>query len=164
MLIYSPQWLFLLPGFILSLFGGVGVVALLFGPITIKNVVLDGGTMIVAAMSLILGVHLIAFGVSTKIFAIGAKLIPKNETVHQFFSYFTLERGLLLGLLLIGSGFWFIMHALLRWQAANFGPISYSENIRNLIPGTTLTILGVQTIFTSFFLSVLSLKTLNLKT
>jgi len=53
------------------------------------------------------------------------------------------------------------MNAFLRWQQVHFGDLSYSENMRHLVPGTTLTILGIQTIFTSFFLSVLGLRTLK---
>ena len=161
MLIYSPRWLFLMPGLMMAFIGLFGMMALYRGPIVINNVMLDAGAMVIAAMVLILGVQLSAFAFSTKMFAIGAGLMPEDKKFNKLFEYFTLERGILLGAFLIMGGCWLIIDAFLRWQQVHFGDLSYSENMRHLVPGATLTILGIQTIFTSFFLSVLGLRTLK---
>jgi len=47
------------------------------------------------------------------------------------------------------------------WRAAGYGELSYAENLRRLVPAATLLILGIQTIFSSFFMSVLGLKTVT---
>ena len=159
MLIYSPRWLFLIPGLVMAFIGLVAMIALWLRPIVIHHVMLDAGTMIIAAMLLILGVQLTAFALSTKIFAIGAGLMPENRHLNRLFRYFTLERGILLGFILMIGGGWLILEAFLKWHQVHFGNLSYSENMRYLVPGATLTIFGIQTMFTSFFLSVLGLKT-----
>ena len=63
---------------------------------------------------------------------------------------------LLLGLGLLG-------HALWVWKEASFGLLPFGENLRRLIPAATLLLLGVQTVFSSFFMSVLGLKTTSRK-
>lgn len=44
--------------------------------------------------------------------------------------------------------------------ASGFGPMDYSHNMRWVIPGTTLTALGFQTVLSSFFVSILGMKRL----
>ena len=52
--------------------------------------------------------------------------------------------------------------ALWLWQQAHFGLLpSTEENLRRLIPTALLIVLGIQTIFSSFFMSVLGLKTVT---
>jgi hypothetical protein len=54
------------------------------------------------------------------------------------------------------------LHALWLWKLAHFGLLpSVEENLRRLIPAATLILLGIQVIFSSFFMSVLGLKTVK---
>ena len=71
---------------------------------------------------------------------------------------FTLERSILAGLGLSIFGVWFIVEAVMTWSSANFGAISYPDSLRLVVPGVTGVVLGVETIFSGFFLSVLDLK------
>jgi len=159
MLIYSPRWLFLIPGLILSFIGLIGMIVLYQGPLIINHVVLDSGTMMMLGMALLLGVQLSGFAISTKIFGMSIGLMPEDKKIHLLLKYFNLEKGLLLGTVTMVTGFLFIGNAFFKWKAAGFGPISYAENLRNIIPGATLGVLGIQLIFISFFLSVLGLRT-----
>ena len=56
------------------------------------------------------------------------------------------------------GGLAFLSAAILKWQAAGFGQMSYPESLRLVIPAVTCVTLGVQTVFSSFFLSILELK------
>lgn len=159
MLIYSPRWLLLIPGLILSFIGLIGMIVLYQGPLIINHVVLDSGTMMMLGMALLLGVQLSGFAISTKIFGMSIGLMPEDKKIHLLLKYFNLEKGLLLGTVTMVTGFLFIGNAFFKWKAAGFGPISYAENLRNIIPGATLGVLGIQLIFISFFLSVLGLRT-----
>lgn len=159
MLIYSPQWLFFMPGLLMSLTGFLVMVKLYVSPIIIQNVMLDTGAMMIAAMALILGFVLTVFAVSTKIFATLTGLMPEDPNFNKLFNYFHLERGILLGLFFIVGGGWLIAGACFKWYQVHFEGLSCAENMRQLIPGATLTILGIQIMFTSFFLSFLGLKT-----
>jgi hypothetical protein len=47
--------------------------------------------------------------------------------------------------------------AVFDWLSAGFGPLDYRSTMRLVIPGVTLAALGVQTVFSSFFLSLLGM-------
>jgi glycosyltransferase involved in cell wall biosynthesis len=159
MLIYSPRWLFLIPGVLLMSLGGIATLALSFQAINVFGIGLDIGTEFVAAMSIIAGIQMTGFACFTKVFAIAEGLLPEDPKFANVFRYLTLERGIAAGgaILLAGAGL--MIRALWRWEEAGFGHLSYADNLRLLIPGATAVIIGVQVISSSFFMSVLGLKT-----
>jgi hypothetical protein len=54
------------------------------------------------------------------------------------------------------------LRALWLWKQVHFGLLpSTEENLRRLIPAGTLIVLGIQAFFSSFFMSVLGLKTVK---
>jgi glycosyltransferase involved in cell wall biosynthesis len=157
-LLYSPRWLFLYPGAVLMLVGaGLGL-WLLPAPRTVGKVTFDAHTLVYAAAFILLGFQAIAFAVFTKLFAISEGLLPPSAILDKLFRYVTLEVGLLLGALLVGVGVGSSVYALGFWQSQHFGPLDYSHTMRVVIPAALFLILGVQTVFASFFLSVLGLR------
>jgi hypothetical protein len=159
MLIYTPRWLFLVPGLALAALG-VGLGGLLaFGPISLGGVEFSAGTLAVASMSVIVGGQLIAFAFFTKVFAIGEGLLPQDPKFARVFRYFSLEKGLGVGLVIFLLGLGLLLHALWVWQQARYGVLPYGENMRRLIPAVTLIVVGIQIVFSSFFMSVLGLRT-----
>jgi hypothetical protein len=159
MLIYTPRWLFLLPGLLLVALG-VGVGGLLaFGPVSLRGIQFSAGTMAVASMSVIVGGQLIAFAFFTKVFAIGEGLLPEDPKFSRVFKYFSLEKGLGVGLVVLLVGIGFLLRAWWVWEQARYGELPYGENMRRLIPAMTFIVAGIQIIFSSFFMSVLGLKT-----
>jgi glycosyltransferase involved in cell wall biosynthesis len=159
MLIYSPRWLFLIPGLVTALVCGALAVMLFFSRITLGRVTLDTGTMMLAAMGLIAGAQLFAQAISAKIFAIDAGLLPNDERFSRLFKFFNLEKGILVGAIFLITGILLIGRSFLMWKEQDFGALSYSENMRLIIAGGTCMVFGVQIISVSFFLSVLGLQT-----
>jgi len=159
MLIYSPRWLFLIPGLVVAVLSGLLAVFLYFSSLHIGKVTLDTGTMMLAAMGLLAGTHMAAQAVAAKIFALGAGLVPADPRFTSLFRFFNLEKGIFLGVLFLVAGAYFVGRSALMWQEQGFGELSYSENMRNIIAGGTLIVLGIQAISVSFFLSVLGLQT-----
>ncbi|MEI6397292.1 MAG: glycosyltransferase family 2 protein, partial [Pseudomonadota bacterium] len=159
MLIYSPRWLFLMPGLVLAGLGTVAALAIFLGTRQVAGIRLDVGTLLVACMAVIIGVQLTAFAFFAKVFAIGENLLPDDPSFSCIFRHFTLERGVIAGAILLLSGAGKLGWALWLWKAAGFGQMDYAEHLRRLIGATTLLILGVQIVFSSFFMSVLGLKT-----
>jgi glycosyltransferase involved in cell wall biosynthesis len=157
-LLYSPRWLFLYPGLALMLAGTVLGLWLLPSPRVVGKVVFDVHTMLYAAAFVLLGFQSIAFAVFTKFFAISEGLLPADPTLDKFFRYITLEVGLALGALLALAGFATSAYAVSSWSSVHFGPLDYSHTMRLVIPAALCLILGVQTIFASFFMSVLGLR------
>jgi hypothetical protein len=159
MLIYSPRWLFLVPGLFLGILGAVSATVLALATVKIGSVEFSAGTLMVACMSVIVGGQLMAFAFYTKVFAIGEGLLPEDRKFSELFRFFSLEKGILLGLgvallgvALLIKGFWI-------WKQAGYGVLPYDENMRRLIPAATLIVSGIQIVFGSFFMSVLGLKT-----
>lgn len=164
MLIYSPRWLFLVPGLVLALVGLLVVGALAWaGHIMVGRVVFDVGTMAVASMAVIVGFQLTAFAFFTKVFAIAEGLLPEDQKFTRVFRVFTLEKGIVFGLAVLLAGLALLGGAIWAWRQAHYGQLDYGENLRRLVPAVTLIVLGVQTVFSSFFMSVLGLKTATRK-
>jgi len=157
-LLYSPRWLFLYPGAALMLLGSAIGIWLLPGPRIVRGIVFDVHTLVYAAAAVLLGFQAIAFATFTKIFAISEGLLPDDPRLDQVFRYVTLEVGLLVGAVLTLIGLLESVAAVRFWSARSFGPLQYQITLRMVIPAALLMILGVQCIFSSFFLSVLGLR------
>jgi glycosyltransferase involved in cell wall biosynthesis len=157
LLLYSPRWLFLYPGAALMLFGTVLGAWLMPGPRTVGAVTFDYNTLLFAAMAILVGFESVNFASFAKIFAIREHLLPEDPRLKRFFSYITLEAGLIIGSLLIltGAGVW--MFGLNYWRTHHFGALDPDHALRIVIPGLLCVILGTQIVLSSFFLSVLSM-------
>jgi len=164
MLIYSPRWLFLMPGLALALLGGILASALSVNDLQIGNVNLNVGTLVMACMAIIVGFQLVTFAFFTKVFAIAEGLLPEDPKFTRAFKFFTLEKGIVISLLALLAGVIVFLRALWLWKQVHFGALNSTEdNLRRLIPAGTLIVLGIQGIFSSFFMSVLGLKTRSRK-
>jgi len=85
-------------------------------------------------------------------------LLPKTASpLDILYKWFTLKRGVLMGLFIFLVGLAKLIIAVLFWKAAHFGALSYPESIRQVIPAITFITIGVQLIFSSFFLSILEI-------
>ena len=159
MLIFSPRWLFLVPGLLLGLLGGTAGTALSFAPIHLGRVEFSTGTLAVACMSVVIGAQLVAFAFFTKVFAIGEGLLAQDPKFSRVFKTFTLEKGIGLGVAILLLGLALLLRGVWIWKGAGYGLLSYEDNMRRLLPAMTLIVLAIQTVFSSFFMSVLGLRT-----
>ncbi len=158
MLLFSPRWLFLYPGLAL-LVGGLVVSALLVvGPLRIGGVRLDIHTLLVAGFVALLGYQLVLFAVFTKMFAIREGFHPPHPVLQALLRYITLEVGLLAGALMALGGLVALVLAVASWQSVGFGNLNPSTTMREVIPAVVLLALGTQTIFASFFISILAIE------
>ncbi|MGH7941129.1 MAG: glycosyltransferase family 2 protein [Limisphaerales bacterium] len=160
MLLFSPRWLFLIPGIALFIIGVGVAAALAAADIRIGAVTLNVGTLTVSCMTAIVGFQLVAFAFFTKVFAIAEGLLPEDPKLTHLLRLFSLEKGILAGVALFLFGLALFGRAIWLWGAAHFGELpSMEENLRRLIPATALLVIGIQGIFSSFFMSALGLKT-----
>jgi hypothetical protein len=158
MLLFSPRWLFLIPGTAQFVLGLVTALWLLGGPRRIGSLVLDIHTLLVAGFVCLLGYQLIVFAIFTKIFATTQGLHPPLRLLDRLYRYVTLEVGLLVGLGLTVAGVACLTNAVWNWRDAGFGDLDPRISMRQVIPAVVLLMLGVQTVFASFFLSILGLR------
>lgn len=158
MLMYSPRWLFLIPGMLLLVLGAVGGGFLVAGPIRIGSVTFDTNTLVVCSMSVLLGFVLVLFAVFAKIFAVTEGLLPEDERLNKLFRYITLEVGLIIGAIVTAIGLAVLIGAVVYWGRRGFGTLSCSESLRLVVPAATCITLGTNIIFASFLLSILGLR------
>jgi hypothetical protein len=158
LMLYSPRWLFLYPGIALLVVGGMIMSWLILGPQVVARVTFDVHTLVYAALATSLGYQSIIFALFTKVFAISEKLLPPDPRLTKLFEYVTLESGLVSGVVMAGCGIVLSLFAFVSWRAQSFGPLIPSHTLRMVIPAALLIQLGVQTVLSSFFLSVLGLR------
>jgi glycosyltransferase involved in cell wall biosynthesis len=153
-LIYSPRCLFFLPGMFFMALGLLGY-ALVYSGVSLRDIIFDAHTLLVASLSILCGYQSVLFAIFSKTFAIHQGLLPEDPKLSRFFQLVNLERGLIVaaGGLLVGLTL--LLIAINAWRESGFGTMDYSRTMRLVIPGATLTALGVQTIFSSFFVSII---------
>ena len=156
-LLYSPRWLFLVPGVVLVLLGALGFTLALPGA-RVAGAELDVNALLFSSLFVILGYQSVIFAILTKAFAVAEGLMPMSRNVERFFAVFTLERGLVAGLAVSVVGFALLAAVLAQWWARDFGPLDYRATLRLSIPGVMFASLGVQTLLFSFFASILGLR------
>jgi len=158
LLLYSPRWLFLYPGLLLMLVGAVVSGWLLLGPRVVDGITLDVHTFLYAAIAIVIGYQTVIFAIFTKVFAITEGLLPEDPRLKTLFRYIKLETGILAGALLLVAGIGLSVYALSFWSATSFGHLDPSRTLRLVIPAVTMIALGLQTVLSSFFLSILGLE------
>ena len=152
MLLLSPTPLFLVPGIFAVLLGLAGLFALLPGPLRIGVLTFDYHFMFVASALAILGVQLVFLGLAAKTYARDTLPERRDPWVDFLDRRFTLERGLLVGLALAAAGLGINAWILWSWLAAGRGQLFA---VQPALLGLSLIVVGAQTVFGSFFISVL---------
>lgn len=159
LLIYSPRWLFLIPGVFLMLFGFVLSLLIIQKPLNIiGNIHLDTNTLLYAGAFMIVGFQAFIFGIFTRAYAEQAGFLPQNDKLIRWLEIVSLEKGLIAGLIIFFAGIFGTFHSLTLWNKVHFGQLDYPSILRIVIPSVVAIILGLQTILSSFFISVLNVN------
>jgi hypothetical protein len=156
MLLYAPNWLFLLPGASLMAAGLALVFWLLPGPRTIpRGIVLDVHTMIFGVIFTLLGAQILAIGAFAKVFSYSERFDRNTVSLKRVLKRVSLESGLLLGGALSVMGLAGCGYITWQWAASGFGPLA---QVRGVLFWSMWLFLGVQIVFSSFFLSMLGIS------
>src|SRR5262250_1838302 len=156
MLLYAPNWLFLLPGGMLMAVGLALVFWLLPGPRTVgHNVVLDIHTMIFGVIFTLLGAQILAIGGFAKVFSYAERFDRNTVSLKRMLKRVSLEKGLLLGAALFAAGFLGCAYIAWHWAVSGFGPLA---QVRGVLFWSMWLFLGLQIVFSSFFLSMLGIS------
>jgi glycosyltransferase involved in cell wall biosynthesis len=156
MLLYAPNWLFLLPGASLVAAGLFLVFWLLPGPrILTPRVTLDVHTMIFGVMFTLLGIQILSIGAFAKVFSYAERFDHRNISLRRALTHVTLESGLILGGGLSLTGFVGCAWVVWGWVASGFGPL---QEVRAVLFWSMWLFIGIQVTFASFFLSMLGIS------
>ena len=154
-LLYAPNWLFLLPGCLLVALGIGLVLWLLPGPRIAGGVGLDIHTMALAMMLALLGTHIISVGLFVKVFCYTEKFSHGQPSLERWLKRVKLEHGLLAGTAMALVGFAGDAIVFWKWAAGGFGTL---HPVRIVFFCSLSLILGIEVLFSSVFLSMLGIN------
>lgn len=153
MLLFTPTYLYIVPGVFFLLFGLGSLLLMLPGPFWLFGHGFDLHAMMFAAGLTILGMNILSLGLFAKIFALYGDLrLIRDSRIKFFIDNFNQESWIRIGLFFFLVGLVISVYVFWLWLKAKFGPIF---EIRAVILATTLMILGMQIVFASFFASLM---------
>ena len=159
LLMMSPRWLMLYPGACLIGIGVAAEIAILHGPLVIGGVGFDIHTMLYAGGATILGVQLILFALLARTVGVLKAVLPMSPPLERFLRLFTLERGILVGLVLGLSGLALAIYSVESWTHAGLAALDPATMMRVAIPSVTLMLAGAEIVFASFLLGLIDVRT-----
>jgi hypothetical protein len=158
-LIYSPRWLFFYPGLALLILGITISILLLPGPVYITpSISLDIHTFVVSAVTVLIGMQCISFAVVVRRYAAARGLLPRSNLVERLLVPLTLERVLLVALVIGVLGLAGMIWSVAQWADVGFGPLRYGAVIRVLTVSITGIALALQLAFTAFLSAIIEIE------
>jgi len=153
MLLYSPSWLYLLPGSVLLLLGLIGMVVLAAGPIDLFGHTWQIHTMLGFVAMTLIGAQVIQLGVFARTYA-RVRIGEHDPLLERLGRHFSLERGLILGSALAFTAVVGLVGVGAEWAAHGFGALGRAYETALLVTALGL---GIQIVFGAFFLALLSM-------
>jgi hypothetical protein len=125
------------------------------GPLRISDVTFDIHTMFFGMVFTLAGVQIIITGLFAKIFSYTERFSPEEFNLERYLKRFTLEKGLIIGCIIGFFGLAGDIYVFIKWAKTDFGNF---DQLRLLVLYSTFFLMGVQVIFSSFFLSMLGIS------
>lgn len=155
MLLYCPNKLFLWPGAFFFLFGILIHLVTLLGLIRYKGQALSNVTGIFGIIFSIVGFEILNLGFHVKTYSWSRRFEKHNKLLFNFYRIFKLEKGLMLGTAMVIMGVLILTNLIIKWLHSKFMPLPHPEWASF---AATLIITGSNIIFSSFFISAMSIK------
>ncbi|MCF7551845.1 MULTISPECIES: glycosyltransferase family 2 protein [Pseudonocardia] len=157
LLAFSPRWLVYYPSLALQIIGLIGMVWLAVGPVTrmVGDVGFGIHSMLAFATMFVVGTQGVGLAVIARSYAAHLKLLPPpSEKFERIFTRLSLEKGLVIGGLLMLLGIAAFIAAVTSWGASGFGALDVVQSMRIPIVGMVLCVTGFQLVIVSFTLSL----------
>ena len=155
MLLYSPNKLFLAPGATLLAVGLAIHLAVLLGLVRFGGRPASGVTAVFATIFSVVGFEILSLGLHAKTYSWSRRFDRDNRGLAAFYSRFKLETGLLLGFGLVAVGAAILVAIIVEWLRSDLLPLPHPEWVSF---AATLVILGCSTLFSSLFISAMSMS------
>ncbi len=155
MLLYSPSWLFFLPGIVLLLLGFSGMLVLASGPVDVFGRQWQIHTMLAFVAATLLGAQVVQIGVFARTYAL-THYGEHDDLFDVLRKRIRLEHGLLAGGGMFALGTAVLVAIFVGWARGGFGPLGHEYATALAF---TLVGLGAQVVFGSFFIGLLTMRT-----
>ena len=158
LLVYSPKWLFLLPGTVLVAAGLLLGALLMFGPVRFgQNVVLDLNTFVAACLLTVVGVQLVTFGALARFYATITEMLPRGARSDRLVAFCTTDRLVQIAAVLFVLGAGLFGFSIYQWAKVDFGNLTDPLIPRFVTAGFSIMIVAVQVGFAAFLFGILSI-------
>jgi len=158
LLLFSPRWLFFLPGLLLFVAGLVIGAIVAPHPFKVGTVTFDVDTLVGASAMVVIGFQSVLFWLFTQVYAGSEGFLPEEPKVQRLLAKLSLERGLILGAAIGVAGLAGLIFSVAYWHGKGFHQLNYEHSLRLMIPSVTALIVSSQVILGTFFLSILGIK------
>jgi len=152
-LTYAPDWLYLIPGGLLFMLGLAGMLVLAAGPVVIGKLSLGIHFLALSSLLTLLGANIVGFGLLARLINARRNPIRANSAFGRLLSWFTLERGLIIGGAFALVGLSIDLRLLIEWIAKSFGDMAGTVHLAFV--ATTIMLLGVNAAFASFLFNMM---------
>lgn len=149
MLVNAPDYLFSVPGLLMGLTGTL-LMGFAYSGVSIAGQPFGIHSMIAGSLLTIHGFQVGSFGLLTELVADPIRQ-PEDIITNWVRQHFTLERGIGLGLLIFFSGTVTATYLIYQWIQSGFTEL---PSVSADILAFTLIVLGLQTVFGSFFVGI----------
>ena len=158
LLLFSPRWLFFLPGLALLIVGLIVGAVVVPHPFKWGSITFDVDTLVAASAAVVIGFQSVLFSLFTQVYAGSEGFLPKEPRITRLLEKLSLERGLILGALIGLAGLAGLIFSVLYWHGQGFHNLNYEHSLRLMIPSVTALMVSCQVILGTFFLSILGIK------
>jgi hypothetical protein len=164
LLLFSPRWLFLIPGVIMFVVGLVLSLTMTSAP-SRSTVGYDVDVIVGASSMMVIGFQSVLFSIFTRIYAIGQGFLPERTAISRLLAAWSLERMLLAGALLALASVTGLIVSYAEWRGGDLGRsgearalLAYESTLRLLVPSATMLVLSCQVMLSAFFLGILGIR------
>ncbi|WP_283135386.1 glycosyltransferase family 2 protein [Rhizohabitans arisaemae] len=158
LLLYSPRWLFFIPGLLMMAVGLLASAILVTGPVRIGDLAFDVDTLVGTSALVVIGFQAALFALFTKVYAAEEGFLPESRRIRKLIDFMSLEKGLVIGGVLAVAGLAGLIASLVHWQVNNFGELDPRQSLRIVVPAATALIMSFQAIFATLFISILGIR------
>lgn len=157
MLTLSPRWTLFFPGAVVFAIGAALMLLTAFAPFSVAGVTLDLHTLVIGSLAMVVGYQFMATAAAMRAYALESHIGPAEGALRWLASWFTLERGLISGILLTLVGVGLVAYPVVMWVIRAMGDMDPSATLRPLVVGATLVAIGVQTCLMAIVVSMFSI-------
>ena len=144
MLLFTPRWLFLIPGILMMGVGLAGMGLLARGPQTLGPMGLDVHSILYFSAAVIIGAQLIQFALLVKWIAVIAGIVREPPWVARARRHTSIEFGLVVGALVFIAGIAWTLALVSSWRTTGFSALDPQSTMRSVIPAVTMMVIGLQ--------------------
>ncbi len=161
LLLFSPRWLFLYPGLCITALGLAAMTWLLPEARVVGAVTFDIHSLYYAALAVVIGYQSVQFWMFATIYGVNEGLLPPPGSYRKIARMMSVEAGLIGGTFLIVLGLALGAYAFGSWEQESFGALIPSRTLRYVVSSGTAILLGLQTIYGAFFVSILAIRSVR---